>query len=258
MPWWQRLRTWHQARVQARHTPPEPLWAMVLGYYPFLARLSPPEKEKLKTLVAQFLAQKQFSGAQGLQVTDEMAVAIAAQACLPLLNLSLELYDSFVGIVVHPDEVVATREWMDDDGVVHEWEEPLSGEAMDGGPVMLSWHDALWLSDNGDAAYNVVIHEFAHVLDLRKGWADGTPPLPSAQAHSAWQAALQQAFEAFQDRLDSGLPSVVDAYGAEAIDEFFAVACEAFFVQGQALKQEQAELYALLAGYFQQDPAVRS
>ena len=258
MSWWQRLSTWRQTKVQARHTPPEPLWAMVLEYYPFLTTLSAPEKERLKSLVTQFLAQKQFSGAQGLQVTDEIAVAISAQACLPLLNLSLDLYDGFVGIVVHPDEVVATRKWMDDDGVVHEWEEPLSGEAMEGGPVMLSWHDALWLSDSSDAAYNVVLHEFAHVLDLRKGWADGTPPLPSAQAHSAWQAGLQAAFDAFKDRLDQGLPSVVDDYGAEAIDEFFAVACEAFFVQGYALKREQADLYALLAGYFHQDPAQRN
>lgn len=258
MGWLQRLRAWRHAKVQARHTPPEPLWAMVMAYYPFLAALNAPEQAKLKALVTQFLAEKQFSGAQGLQVSDEMAVAIAAQACLPLLNLSLDLYDGFVGIVVHPDEVMAAREWMDDDGVVHEWEEPLSGEAMEGGPVMLSWHDALWLSDTSDAAYNVVIHEFAHVLDMRKGWVDGSPPLPSAQAHSAWRARLQAAFEYFRDRLDQGLPSVVDDYGAETIDEFFAVACEAFFVQGQALKREQADLYALLAGYFQQDPALRN
>jgi hypothetical protein len=231
---------------------------MVMAYYPFLASLNAPEQAKLKALVTQFLAEKQFSGAQGLQVSDEMAVAIAAQACLPLLNLSLDLYDGFVGIVVHPDEVMAAREWMDDDGVVHEWEEPLSGEAMEGGPVMLSWHDALWLSDTRDAAYNVVIHEFVHVLDMRKGWVDGSPPLPSAQANTAWQVRLQAAFEAFRDRLDQGLPSVVDDYGAESIDEFFAVACEAFFVQGHALKREQADLYDLLAGYFQQDPALRN
>lgn len=258
MSWWQRLSAWYRAPHEARHTPPEPLWRGVLAYYPFLASLSEPEKQRLKCLVTRFLCCKQFSGAQGLTVSDEMAVAIAAQACLPLLNLTLNLYDGFVGIVVHQDEVMAEREWIDEDGVVHQWEEPLSGEAMDGGPVMLSWTDATLLTDAGDTAYNVVIHEFAHVLDLQNGFADGTPPLPSKEAHLVWQSTLQQAFKTFREQQAQGLPSVIDAYGEESIDEFFAVACEAFFLQGWALRSEQAALYALLAGYFQQDPAQRT
>lgn len=224
MSWWRRLCAWRRSKLEARHTPAEPLWRGVLAYYPFLDSLSEPEKLRLKCLVTQFLSRKQFTGAQGLTISDEMVVAIAAQACLPLLNLPLNRYDGFVGIVVHPDEVVAQREWMDEDGVVHEWQEPLSGEAMEGGPVMLSWTDVTLLTEEGETAYNVVIHEFAHVLDMQNGWADGTPYLPSNRAYLAWQAVLEQAFDAFTEQLAQGLPSVIDAYGAESIDEFFAVA----------------------------------
>ena len=120
-----------------------------------------------------FLAEKEFSGARGLVVSDEMAVAIAAQACLPALALGLDWLDGFVGIVVHEDAVVARREVEDEDGIVHAYDEELSGEAMSGGPVMLAWRD---VDDAGESAvdgYNVVVHEFAHVIDMRRGVTAG-------------------------------------------------------------------------------------
>ena len=123
----------------------------------------------LRRLATLFLARKEFTGAGGLIATDEIATAIAMQACLPILRLGLEAYDSFVGIVVHPDEVVAQREHVDDAGVVHAYEETLSGEAMSGGPVMLNWRDAARSGGPDERAYNVVIHEFVHVLDMRDG-----------------------------------------------------------------------------------------
>jgi MtfA peptidase len=249
---------WRERRALQRHAIPDDLWRTVLDAYPFIASRSDEDRTELRRLSCLFLARKEFSGAQGLQVSDGMAVAIAAQACLPVLRLGLGLYDSFVGIVVHPDEVVAQRQQMDQDGVVHEWEEPLSGEAMEGGPVMLAWPDVATAGDSAELAYNVVIHEFAHVIDMRNGPADGVPPLPSAAARERWLAVFDAEFEAFCERVDAGEDTLIDPYGAESEGEFFAVAVEAFFVAAPALRQEEPALYELLAGYFHQDPAAAS
>jgi hypothetical protein len=206
-------------------------------------------------MAALFLSQKEFAGAAGQVVTDEIAVAIAAQACLPVLNLGLDWYDGFVGIVVHPDEVVARREVTDDDGVVHAYDEALSGEAMPGGPVMLSWPDVLAAGDDDELPYNVVIHEFAHVLDMRDGEADGVPPMTDSQDRKAWLAALEEAYGAHCDDVDAGLDGVVDPYGAEGPEEFFAVSSESFFVQPRHLLLHWPRWYAALATFYRQDPA---
>ena len=158
---------WRDARTLRRRPIPQPLWQLTLVQFPFLARRSQADRTRLRELTTLFLASKEFTGANGLHVSDAMAVAIGAQACLPILRLGLPWYDRFVGIVVHPDEVVAQREVMDDDGVVHTYDEPLTGEAMEGGPLMLAWADVRDAGESAEIGYNVVIHEFAHVLDMR-------------------------------------------------------------------------------------------
>jgi len=184
-----------------------------------------------------------------------MALAVAAQACLPVLRLGLDVYRGFVGIVMQPEEVVARRSVMDEDGVVHEYDENLTGEAMSGGPVMLAWSDVRDAAEGADWAYNVVIHEFAHVIDMAAGDADGVPPQPDAAARERWIEVIDGAYEHFCALVDDGVDTVVDPYGAEAVEEFFAVAVEAFFVAAVPFRRESPEMYALLAGYFRQDPA---
>lgn len=252
MGWWSR---WRERRALERHAIPEPLWQTVLSAYPFLARRSATDLTELRRLCSLFLARKRFTGAQGLPIDDLMAVAIAAQACLPVLRLGLEAYDGFIGIVVHPDEVLAPRSVTDDDGIVHEYDEPLTGEAMAGGPVMVSWPDVAHAGDSAEQAYNVVIHEFAHVLDMRDGLADGVPLLASTAEREAWIEAFEPLFEAFMAAVDRGEDTLIDPYGAEAPEEFFAVASEAFFVAPNALQDESPALYRLLARYYRQDPA---
>ena len=253
-----RLRAQREQRIVQRRAISNLLWLETLTSLPFLARWSTADLEALRRLTSLFLDEKEFSGAGGLSVTDAMAVRIAAQACLPVLHLGLQPYRGFVGIVVHPDEVVAAREVMDDDGVVHNYDEVLSGEAMEGGPLMLSWTDVREAGVSADWAYNVVIHEFAHVLDMADGEADGVPPLAGSAERQRWVAVLEAEFEAFCSWVDDGADTVLDPYGANGIDEFFAVAVEAFFVASEAMREEHPQLYELFAAYFQQDPAVAS
>ncbi len=250
--WWRRRRA---ARTLQHRAIPDALWALTLARYPFIARRSEADRQGLRELATLFLADKEFAGMQGLEVDDGMAVAIAAQACLPILRLGLAQYDAFKGIVVHPDIVVARREVMDEDGIVHHYDEELAGEAMEGGPVMLTWRDVADAGDSAEWGYNVVVHEFAHVLDMRDGASDGVPLLPDRAARERWLAVLEPEWQDFCERVDAGEDTLIDPYGAEAIDEFFAVASELFFVDAATMRGEHPALYGLLAGYYRQDPA---
>jgi Mlc titration factor MtfA (ptsG expression regulator) len=252
------FRHWREQRAVQRHAIPEALWQLTLLRYSFLARRSADDLAELRRLCSLFLATKEFHGVDGFEVTDEVAVAVAAQACLPVLRLGLSWYDGFVGIVMHAGEVVAQRSFQDEDGVVHEYDEELAGEAMEGGPLMLAWQ-AIAVSDDPaqfgtDAVFNVVIHEFAHVIDMRDGVADGVPPLDTA-ARERWIAVIDGEWEKFCTRLDAGEDTLIDPYGGEAVEEFFAVAVEAFFVAPAAMRIEAPAMYGLLADFFKQDPA---
>jgi hypothetical protein len=255
---WQRWRAHRESRVLARRAIPEPLWQLTLARLPFLAARPAEDVAEVRRLASLFLDEKEFTGAGGLVIDDTIAVCIAAQACLPVLRFGLAPYGGFVGIVVHPDEVVAQREFTDDDGVVHAYEEVLTGEAMAGGPVMLSWVDVSASGESADWGYNVVIHEFAHVLDMGDGEADGVPPLPSAAAREAWIAVIDAEFERFCAAVDAGRETLLDPYGASGVDEFFAVSAETFFVMPKEMRARHPDWYGLLARYFGQDPAAFS
>jgi Mlc titration factor MtfA (ptsG expression regulator) len=255
------LQTLLGRRSNQPDTLPDALWLDTLLHYPFLARRLVAEHLRLRQLVTQFLKQKQFSGAHGLAVTDEMAVAIAAQACLPMLHLGLRWYDDFEGIVVHPGAMLARREVTDSIGVVHRYSEVLLGEAMERGPVTLSWQDVAEAGASAHDGYNVVIHEFIHKIDMRSGVPDGCPPLPSRAAHAAWHAVMQPAYDAFCEQVAmaqrfSGQPPWLDAYGATSPAEFFAVACEAYFVNRPRFTQDFAALTALFDRFFKPNEAV--
>lgn len=249
---------------------PDAAWLATLARYPFLAQPTDADNARLRAMAAELLRDKEFHGAHGFVITDEVALAIAAQAVLPVLHLpgGLDWYGDFVGIVVHPSEVVALRKTMDEAGVVHEYEEVVAGEAMERGPVMLSWQDVLASSLTADQGYNVVIHEFAHKIDMRDGGADGCPTLPAGfagttsprEARAAWTDVIQPAYEAFREQTIlaerfGGEPTWLDPYGAESISEFFAVACEAYFVNRARFGEEFPPLLALFDAFFRPDRA---
>lgn len=233
---------------------PDELWEQVIGALPFLANLTVDAKKRLKTLSQQFLAEKEFSAAGGLQLTDEICVSIAAQGCLPILELGLGAYQDWIGIVVYPDEFVVPRVIEDEDGIVHEFNDVLSGEAWQGGPLLVSWRDVQMAGDG----YNVVIHEFAHKLDMLNGEADGMPALHSGLTGEDWDRIFFAAYDNFCQRVDRGEEMRIDPYAGEAPEEFFAVFSEVFFEKPAIIKAEYPALYDLLRRYYRQDPDTRS
>jgi Mlc titration factor MtfA (ptsG expression regulator) len=239
------LTEWRRRRVLARHAMDPALWKKATRGLRFL-----PDSPKLRELALLFLAEKQFAGAHGLEVTDAMRVAIAAQACLPILELGLDWYAGWTGIVVYPGDFRVRRESVDEAGVVHQWDDELAGEAMPGGPVVLSWD-----ATAHDPYINVVIHEFAHKLDMLGGEADGMPPLHPGMDRRAWRSALGEAYEGFCDALERGKDTWLDPYAAEHPSEFFAVISEAFFENARETRRHYPALYEQLKAFYKQDPA---
>lgn len=248
---------WSEDRTLTHRAIPDVLWARTLRRYPFLNWRTDAEAQRLRELATLFLARKDFIGAQGLEVNDEMAVAIAAQAVLPVLKLGLSMYDGFVSIVVHPDTVVARRQEFDDIGVVHEYDEEISGESMDGGPVMLSWRDVRDAGKTSIEGYNVTIHEFAHVIDAADAWSESNAVLGDPSLRKRWSDEMQTLYERFCTDLDAygECDAPLDPYAATSIREFFAVGSEAFFVDPLTLRTRMPALYELLGHLYQQDPA---
>ncbi len=265
-------------RIAARPAPiPDALWQRTLAHYSFLPPAGSADAARLQRLAAHFLASKEFSGAHGLRVRDHMAVAVAAQACLPLLHLgppdaperALVWYGNFVGIVLYPGAALAPRRQRDGAGVVHEWREALLGEAMHGGPLVLSWpavQRAGLAEDETRSAGCVVIHEFMHKMDMRAaGTADGAPPLPDGfmgaarprEAARLWQRIWSDAYAAHRQQCTlaerfGGAPPWLDAYAAKSPAEFFATACEAHFVQPARFAEEFPSLATALRAFFRQ------
>lgn len=249
---------------------PEDLWQAQLRAMPWLPSRDETELATLRGLCAGFLGEKSITGAAGLEVTAAMQLHIAAQACVPILRLGPAWYRGWSGVVVYPATFRVRRRVHDADGLVQEIDAELAGEAWDGGPVVLSWEDA---RADAAAGANVVIHEFAHKIDLLDGAADGVPPL-DARLHAgldraAWEQTLEDAFERFcaeLDLVDAAIPANVDPESAAAdpyyahlpLDpyagtdpgEFFAVSSEAFFLAPDPLAAAFPAWHALLQRFY--------
>lgn len=249
------FKAWNRRRILKNESVPDDIWQSALSRLRSLRGLSPAEIERLRECVVLFLHAKQISGAHGLIVTDEMQVLIATQACILILNLDLDYYAGWVEIIIYPGEFIRDYEYVDEDGVVHLSSEPISGESWLGGPVILSWEDTA--AAEAGMGYNVVIHEFAHKLDMLNGDANGFPPLHSDMSRQAWSEAFSKAYADFCRSVDEDEAIAVDPYAAENPAEFFAVISESFFEIPLSVKLYFPSVYEQLALFYRQDPAQR-
>jgi Mlc titration factor MtfA (ptsG expression regulator) len=233
----------------------EAVWRRALDDYNFTRLLDAHERARLKDLTLLFLAEKPINGAGDLKIDNGARLAIAIQACILILNLDLDWYKSWTEVIIYPGEFVARREEIDDAGVVHVIEEPMSGESWEFGTVVLSWAD-VQQAGQGEG-YNVVIHEFAHQIDMLNGDANGFPPLHKDMKRESWAKAFSEAYEHFCKQVDDGKDTVIDEYAAENPAEFFAVISEAFFEIPLAVREAYPAVYRQLAQFYRQDTAAR-
>lgn len=249
-PWWRRRQ-----RQRWMAAPFPEAWRRQLRRdWPLYRRLSPPQQRRLQQLIQVFVAEKPVIGCGGLRVSTAMKVLIAAQACLPLLGHARGIYPQLNQVLVYPAAFAVQRVHDIGAGVQMEQRRWLSGESWQQGQVILSWQDVVDGARDPQDGRNVVIHEFAHQLDQANGGANGAPPLGSRQAHAWWAEVMQQEYQALRGALARGEPTLMDAYGGTDEAEFFAVASECFFEQGELMARCHPRLYALLADYYGLQP----
>jgi len=221
---------------------------------PFYARLPEGDKRELQRHIIVFLDEKTFEGCGDLELTEEMAVTVAAHACRLLLHRETNYYLTVSSILIYPEAYVAPVVEESDDWFVTEGEEDREGEASRYGTVVLSWAEVLSGIRAEGEGRNLVIHEFSHQLDMEDGEADGAPPLPSRRHYAEWSAVLGREYDRLRADADRGQPTLLDPYGAEDPAEFFAVASECFFEQPASLRASHPDLYGQLQLFYQQDP----
>jgi Mlc titration factor MtfA (ptsG expression regulator) len=241
---------WRRARILRRHRIDDALWNDVMRDVRSARHLSDEERRRLHELASLFLHRKTIEPARDIAITEPMRVRIAAESCVPVLNLSLDLYDGWYSVIVYPDEFIVRHEYMDEAGVVHDGEDMRAGESWHHGPVIVSWADIV----HGEPGTNVVIHEMAHKLDQLDGTTNGCPPLHADMDQGEWTRAFSAAFDELVRDAEAGRPSAIDPYGAEDPGEFFAVVSETFFDMPRLLRGTFPAVYGQLALYYRQDP----
>jgi MtfA peptidase len=251
-PWWQRRRR----LALAAQPNPEQWRDWLRRRTTFYQRLPEPLRERLHGLVNIFVREKTFVGCNGLTVTEEMRVVIAAYACLLVVNRSdvprTRFYDELYSVLVYPTPFVVPETRHVGHGIVSEGHRVLSGQAWDAKRIILSWQD---VEESLVAGHNVVLHEFAHYLDMEDETMDGAPGLGSPSAYQRWSEVFWSEFDRLRADLRAGLPTFLDPYAATEPAEFFAVVTEAFFQQPRELESQHAGLYDQLRRYYRVDPA---
>jgi len=221
---------------------------------PYVRALPADLQLQLKRHIQVFVTEKAFIGCDGLEITDEMRVTIAAQACLLILNRPGDYYPNLRQILVYPGSFVVHQAHTDDIGVAHQGRQVLSGESWSEGQVILSWQDTLAGAAAPNDGENVAIHEFAHQLDQETGPANGAPLLARRAHYARWSQVLGAEFDALRMRPARDETSLFSNYGATDPAEFFAVISEVFFEQPQRMSDEHPALYRELAQFYRLDP----
>lgn len=242
------IKDWREQRILDNSEFTNSDWMQAAKRIVILDRLNEDELIRLFELATLFLADKSITGAQGFEITNAVKQSIALQACLPILNLSLEWYAGWTSIIIYPGSYKSETTSVDEFGIVHEGHQHRSGEAWQRGPVILSWKDAKYAAERD--GHNVVIHEFVHKLDMLNGRANGFPPLQPDMDPNRWTDIMTRDFEDFQTHRKAGL----DRYGATNPAEFFAVLSEVFFETPQKLVDAYPDIYDIMVKFFLQAP----
>ena len=248
------FRQWRDRRLIRRHPVASGDWGDALAAVPILDGLSDDESARLRDLATLFLRRKTFLPVQGLELSPAQKRLIAAQACLPILNLDFAWYDDWLTVIVYPGQFLSPRRMLDTAGVMHEWTEVLRGEAWQRGPVALSWADVVGSGTGSDDGYNVIIHEMAHQLDMLNGAADGFPPLHRGMPGREWSRVFSEAYTDLNAAIERGEDPPIDPYAAESPAEFFAVLSEYFFERPDVIHRHYRPVYEQLAAFYRQDP----
>ena len=233
-------------------------WEKIINHnVPYYKYLTPEERQELHGHIQVFLHEKDFEGCEGLTITDEIRVTIAAQACILLLHRKTDYFPLMRTILVYPHHYFAYTTKRQPGGFVQEGVQARLGESWQRGPVVLSWDDVVSGAADPNDGHNVIFHEFAHELDSESGAMDGAPELPKATMYTAWSRVLSYEYAKLLDDIQRNHHHLIDAYGATNPAEFFAVITEAFFEKPVQLKGHHPELYEQLRQFYQQDPAAR-
>lgn len=248
------LKNWQRNRIFPQEGIPDSIWQKLINLR-CLKGLSPEELIRLHEWVILFLHSKQIYGAHELQITDEMRGMIAVQACILILNLDLDYYRNWIQIIVYPGEFILDYDYADEYGIVHHAHRIASGEAWSFGPLILSWQDTADTASH--PGRNVVIHEFAHKIDMLYEGANGCPALHANMSAYTWHEVFSKAYARFCRQVDKQQETAIDPYAAESPAEFFAVLSEVFFELPLILRQHFPSAYEQLALFYRQDPAQR-
>jgi Mlc titration factor MtfA (ptsG expression regulator) len=217
--------------------------------------LSDDDRGRLQAWVAVFLAEKRFEGCGGMEVTDDVRLAVAGQVGLTALGFAEAFYPTLHSILVYPGDYVVPKSVPIGGGAELQWHEPRLGETWSGGSMVLSWPRVVEGGRMRDGPRSVVIHECAHLFDMVDGEVDGVPPVPGPRGE--WADDVRRCRERFEAALDDGRATAFDDYAAESDGEFFAVASECFFQDPHRLVRHDELLYRRLSEAWRQDPRQR-
>lgn len=248
-------KTERDSRIIKKSDITQQQWDEVFNLLPILKGLSDDEVQTLKELSIVFIHNKTFEGAQGFEVTPKVLLVISLQACLPILNIGLGCYKNFSTIIVYPSGFKTNRKVVDENGIVDHDRTHLLGESWLRGPVILSWSDTVKGGEIDGS--NLVIHEFAHKLDMQNGVANGFPPLHNDMKIKDWVNEFSKAFEYFKRKCNQNDLYGIDCYAATSPAEFFSVFSEVFFEQPDKINKHFPQVYVLLELYYRQTPISR-
>ncbi len=244
-------REWRRRWILRRGGLSDRDWEELMQRLPAVARYDSHTRTRLRELVTLFLYEKSIEPAGGLELSDADRRLIALQASLPILGLGFDWYDGWRSVIVYPGEFESREQFTDENGVVHEVDEARAGEAWPQGPVVLSWTAD---DDPQTDDLDVVIHEFAHKLDLVNGVANGMPPLHPDMGRDEWTQTFTRAYDDFVARYDRGDPLPFDEYAATDPGEFFAVASEVFLTTPDRVRDAYPRVYTQLCAFYRQHP----